>query len=112
MATLTQRVVGNLGTDPTYVSAAAGGDKTVCGSGSFIIVRNGSGASITVTLVTPNSVDGDLAVADRTITIAAGADRAISLPAALYSNPADSGLAAWTYSAVTTVTVASLRGPA
>lgn len=105
MATLTRQVLTNVGTEIEFDPAAPGGDKAVPGSGVKLLVNNASGSSINVILATPGTVDGDLAIADRTVAVAAGTIKGIPL-AALYANRSDSGLAAWTYSATTTVTVA------
>lgn len=110
MAALTLQTITDQGIALTYVAAAAGGDTAVVGPGCVLHVKNGGGASITVTLATPGTVDGDLAVADRAVTIAAGADAAIALPSSLYADPSD-GRAHITYSAVTSVTVAHFRSP-
>lgn len=55
------------------------GDIADCGAGVYMTVNNGSGASITVTLQTPGTSYG-LAIADRIITVAAGAVKDIPLP--------------------------------
>lgn len=106
MATLSRQVLANAGTTVTFTAAGASGDKTVPGDGVTLLVNNGSGASINVILATPATVDGDLAVADRTVAVPAGAIKAIPLPAKLYADRADGGLASWTYSAWASVTVA------
>lgn len=109
MATLAIQTIDNDGLTPAYVAAAAGGDKAVPGPGSYLHVKNGSAGSINVTLVTPGTVDGNLAVGDRVVAVGAGAESKIAV-GNLYRDPAD-GLAAITYSAVTTVTVGSFRAP-
>lgn len=53
-------------------------------------VNNASGASITVTIVVPELVDGDLAVGPRVVTVAAGAAKDISLASPHYRQTADS----------------------
>jgi hypothetical protein len=72
-----------------------------------LLVKNGSGSPITVTLVTPGNVDGDLAIADRAVVVAAGVTTGIPVTDR-YMDPV-TGLASITYSAVTTVTVAVIR---
>lgn len=109
MATLAIQTIDNDGLTPTYVAAAAGGDKVIPGQGSYIHVKNGSAGAITVTLVTPETFDGDLALADRTVSVAAGAEAKIAV-GNRYRNPAD-GLASLTYSAVTSLTLGSFRAP-
>lgn len=109
MATLAIQTIDNDGLTPAYVSAAGGGDKVVCGQGCYVHVKNGSGGSITVTVVTPETVDGDLAVGDRNVSVAAGAEAKIAV-GSRYRNPSD-GLAALTYSGVTSLTIGSFRAP-
>lgn len=108
MATLAIQPITNVGLVPTYTAAAGGGDKAATGPGLFLHVKNGAASAITVTLETPQTVDG-LAVADREITVGATAEVMIALPH-LYRHPAD-GLASIAYSAVTSVTVAAVRAP-
>jgi hypothetical protein len=107
MALLPTQVVAPTGTALTFTAASGGGDTCVTGSDVQLYVKNGSGSSITVTLATPGTVDGDLAIADRTVTVAAGAETAVPMTD-LYRNPS-TGVASITYSAVTTVTVAVVR---
>jgi hypothetical protein len=107
VATLTTQTITATGLSPTYANAAGGGDKVRPGRGVFIHVRNADVSSMTLTLATPGTVDG-LAISDRTVNVAAGGSRMIPVPA-LYGDPADSGLAAISYSATTSVTIAALR---
>lgn len=106
MATLTIQPVPHTGLTPTLAAASAGGDSAPTGAGVFLVVKNGDASSHTVTLVTPGTVDS-LAVADRAVTVAAGATSYVPLTS-VYRNPT-SGLASWTYDAVTSVTVGVLR---
>lgn len=108
MATLTVQSIPAGGLSPAYSAAAGGGDKLKPGKTTFLHVINGSGAPITVTIATPGNVSG-LAIADRAVTVGASDEQMIPVPADLYANAADSGLASVSYSAVTSVTVAALR---
>ncbi|MFC5996949.1 hypothetical protein ACFQE5_22315 [Pseudonocardia hispaniensis] len=108
MATLAIQSIVNTGVNPALVAASAGGDKVAPGAGVFLEVANGGAAPITVTLVTPQTVDGDLAVADRAVSVPNGESRLIAVPASLYRNPSD-GLASITYSDTTSVTVGAFR---
>lgn len=108
MATLTTQNITTAGITPSYVAAAGGGDKVVPGAGTFVHVKNASGGSITVTLVTPSTVDSTLAVGDRAIAVGAGAEAQIAVPDTLYRDPAD-GLASITYSGVTSLTIGCFR---
>lgn len=108
MATLTTQNISTSGILPTYAAASGGGDAMVADSTSFLHIKNGAGSPITVTLVTPATVDTTLAVGDRTVTVGATSEQMIAVPDSLYRDPT-TGLAAITYSAVTTVTVAAIR---
>ncbi|MGI5232862.1 hypothetical protein [Actinoallomurus sp. CA-142502] len=104
---LPTQVIGQTGTAIIFGNANSGGDQCVTGADVKLLVKNGSGSSITVTLVTPGTVDGDLAIADRQMTVAAGATNGIPVTDR-YRDPA-TGLASITYSSATTVTVAVIR---
>lgn len=108
MATLTPQAVSLAGLNPTYASAAGGGDKVAPGERTFIHVKNGGGSSITVTLTTTAAVRSQT-VANVTVSVPAAGERMIGpLTADLFAGVAD-GLVAIGYSGVTTVTVAALR---
>lgn len=87
----------------TFAAASAGGDRFTPAVGTIMQIVNGSGASITATLVTPGTVDG-LAVADRAVTVPAGTNRLVPLRVVAYQS-AD-GLGDITWSATATVTFA------
>jgi hypothetical protein len=108
MATLTTQNIATTGILPTYAAAAGGGDAMVADSTSFLHIKNGTGSSMVVTLVTPATVDTNLAVTDRAVTVGANSEQMISVPAELYRDPT-TGLAAITYSLATSVTVAAIR---
>ena len=107
MATLAHQSIANAGTEVTYATAGVSGDKTVPGERVFLHVVNGGETDTVVTLTTPGTVSG-LAIADQEVTVTAGESRFIRLPADLYRNRADSGLAAFACEPVTSVTVAVL----
>jgi hypothetical protein len=108
MATLTTQSISTTGLVATYAAATSGGDAMIADSTSFLHAKNASGGSITVTLVTPATVDTTLAVGDRAIVVAAGTDAMIAVPDSLYRDPT-TGLASITYSGVTSLTVAAIR---
>jgi len=101
MATLTTEQVTSSGLAATPNPAGASGDKVR--PGSIVRVINGSASSITVTMVTPGTYDGDLSITDRTVTVPAGAARYIAATEA-YRSKTDQ-LVSITYSATATVTV-------
>lgn len=73
---------------------------------NILVVKNGDVSSMTVTVETPETVDG-LDIADRTVTVAAGATAYIPLTSTHYRQPvgsADAGRAYVDYSSVTSVT--------
>lgn len=108
MATLATQQISQTGLGASYASAAGGGDAFTPDDKTFLHVKNGSGASINVTLTPTGTYDG-LALGALVIAVPAGADRMIKPPAAEILRDPSTGLAAITYSAVTTVTIAALR---
>jgi hypothetical protein len=106
MALLTVQNITRAGTEPTYVAATVSGD-TVNNAGNVALhYKNASGGAITVTIVTPNTVDG-LAVTDRAVAIPAGEERIIGpFQKAIYND--STGVVSITYSGVTDLTVAAL----
>lgn len=110
MALLTVQNITRSGLAPSYSAAAGGGDTIPSpDSETFLHVRNGGGSAITVTIATPGTVLGDLAVADVSVSVPAGGERMIGpLPYAHFADPA-TGNASISYSSVTSVTVAAIR---
>lgn len=106
MATRATETIDRDGLVATYHAASGGGDKVSPGAGVAIHVKNGSGAAVDVTLVTPGTVEG-LAVSDRVVEVGAGAEAFIAVPD-IYRNPTD-GLVSITWEATTTVTFAVIR---
>jgi hypothetical protein len=107
MATLPAQRSQVQGVAVTYVAAGAGGDKFGPGPDRHFRVKNGSGASITVTIVVPGNTKYNIAQPDiGPVTIAAGAEFVFGPFPDDLGDPTDSGLISVTYSAVTTVTVA------
>lgn len=102
---LTSQAAVETGLAATYTAAdGTNGNTYVLVPHRLLHVKNGSASAITVTITTPLTVNG-LAVADRTISIAAGADQFISLnTSSAYMQP--DGTAWVDYSAAASVTVA------
>lgn len=105
MATLTPQSIPLTGLSLSLSAASAGGDHCLTG-GVLLAVKNGDTASHTVTLITPGTVAG-LAIADRAVTVAAGAT--VLIPVTDDYRDRSTGLASITYDGVTSVTVAALR---
>ncbi len=93
--------------DAQLVAATSGGDDCQTGAGIFLAVKNADSAAHTVTLVTPATIDGDLAITDRAVVVAAGKTEFIPVTDR-YRNTS-TGRASITYDAVTSVTVAVIR---
>lgn len=112
MTALVTQVVPNVGLDiGSLPVAATNGDTAACGSGTFLFVKNANAAACTVTLTTPAQVDGRLAVADSSFTVAANTGvGVIPLIYSLYADPT-TGLATINYSVTASVTVAVVRVP-
>lgn len=106
---ITPQSPGAAGATINFESANVDGNSFQARAGRVLHVRNGSASSITVTLPTPATVGG-LAIADRTVTVAAGAHAAVALgPVPVAYLQTDSSVHV-DYSAVTTVTVAVVDG--
>lgn len=103
-----QDASGPLGLKPTFQQATST-DTAVGGQCVHLLVNNASGSSVTVTLVTPEQVEGALAVGDRLVTVLTGsAPHEIPLPSR-YNDP--TGIANILFSATgATITVAAVQG--
>lgn len=109
---LTAQAVTSAGKVATYAAANVDGNMFVCNDKRVLHVKNGSGASVTVTVVTDVTRDGDLTLPDREVAVAAGAEAFIGpFDPNVYqqTSGADAGKVYVNYSAVTTVTVALLE---
>lgn len=108
MAELTVQTITRAsdGLEPTYDTAAAGGDTVQVVSNLFLHVKNGDASPHTVTVATPGTVAG-LAISDLTATIPAAEERMIG-PIDQYFRASD-GLASISYDGVTSVTIAAIR---
>lgn len=109
MATLAVQTINRAGLAPTYAAAAGGGDSFLPDPDTFLHIKNASGGSITVTIVTTNTDRLSNPVADNAIAVPAAGERIIGpFPPGEYADPT-TGLAAITYSGVTSTTVAAIR---
>lgn len=108
MAALATQVVTRDGTglNPTYAAAAGGGDTVKPGDRVFLHVKNGHSSPQTVTVATPGNVAG-LAIADLAIAVPNAGERMIGPIDGNFR--AANGLAAITYSGVTSLTIAAIR---
>lgn len=109
---LASHAVVDEGVAVTMSAANVDGHSIAGGGDVILLVENGSGSSINVTIQTPATTDG-LAVADQVVAVAAGVTKAIGpFRPATYDRPtgaADAGLVYVDFSAVTSVTCAALE---
>lgn len=101
---LAQKIVV-AGTAPTFAAPTL---TDTVPMGSLLVVKNGSGASITVTIATVGSLPTGDDYPDKAYTIAAGAERWIPVKEEAYRKTDGSGNAGLTFSAVTSVTAAAI----
>lgn len=96
--------------DAAMTAAAAGGNSFANDGETVLVLQNTNGSSRTVTIITPNLVDG-LAIADLTITLPATTGRLITarFPRSIY-NQSD-GTVLVDFSAVTGVLIAAVKIP-
>ncbi|WP_431935799.1 hypothetical protein [Micromonospora sp. RP3T] len=85
------------------LTQAAAGDTAKVGAHRALVVNNGGGASITVTIAVPGKTATGEDMPDNAVTVAAGALMAIPL-LPLYADPEANRQAVITYSATTSVT--------
>jgi hypothetical protein len=108
VAELTVQTVIRTGTglNPTYSSAAGGGDTVKTGATTFLHVKNAHSSPQTVTIATPGTVNG-LAIEDLAIAVPNAGERMIGPIDDVFR--ASNGLASITYSGVTALTIAAIR---
>jgi hypothetical protein len=89
-------------------STPANGD--TCPTGTRLIARNTGGGALTITVATPGTVDGDLAIADRAFVAVPATSGLAEYPiTGTYRDPA-TGLATLTFSGTTGLKVIAVRG--
>jgi hypothetical protein len=108
MATLAYQQVKTSGVALSLAAANGGGDSIPPNANGALVVKNGGGSGITVTVVVPGNTKYGPANPDIAVSVAAGATELIGpLPNDL-RNPT-TGLVDLTYSGVTTVTVGGIQ---
>ena len=108
MATLTTQAAAIAGTAITMASAGASGDKVDAGEHTGLLVTNGSGSSITVTIAVPGNTKYGVAEPDVTVTVANGATKLIG-PFPVDLEDDTDRLVHVSYSATSSVTVAAIE---
>lgn len=108
MATLAYQQVPIAGVVPTLAAATGGGDAIAPNDRGALMVKNGGGSPVTVTIVVPGNTKYGQAAPDVPVVVAAGATALIGpLPSDL-GDPT-TGLVGITYSGVTSVTVGGVQ---
>lgn len=107
MADLAVQAVPASGLSPSFAAASGGGDKAYVAPRRVLLVKNGSGSSINVTMTTPGNVSG-VSIADPVLAVADGATGVIPLISIYRGTDGNASIA---YSAATSVTVALLQLP-
>lgn len=113
-AALTAQSFPPAGAAITYATGAGTltttGNTAPTGPGIALLVKNGSGAGISVNLTVPATVtlDGMAQTTPFVVNVAAGADAIIPLRAQRYADPV-TGLATFGFTAVTTVSAACIN---
>ena len=114
MATLTAQSIIEAGLEASYAAATGGGDDFVNNGKEFIHVKNGGGGDITVTITAQRTTTnkagfGPMTKSDSVVIVTAGEERFIGpFPMSAFNNA--TGKAVITYSGVTSLTIAILKG--
>lgn len=95
------------GVKPTYVAATATGDEVPGVERAALLVKNGGTAAITVSVLVPGKTQFEQDQPDVPVSIPAGEERLIGPMARGLVNP-DTNTVQFTYSAVTSVTIAAI----
>ena len=107
---VTPQAVTSAGLGPTFEGANlvnGDGHMYLWGDKRILVVVNGSGASVNVTVQTPGSIDGTLAIPDRVVAVPAGATRYMEFENEAYRQP--DGMVYFQFSANTTITLAVIQ---
>jgi len=92
----------------TWAAASGGGDKVSPAPNGAFLFRNGDASSKTITMAVPGNTIYGVANPDPTFVVPAGATCVIGPLTADLGDPADTNLISFTYSAVTSCTVAAI----
>lgn len=108
MALLTTQTMSQAGLTPTLAAATSGGDTFAPTNQTFLMVKNASGGSVTVTIIT-TAVVFSQNLPDIAVVVANGATTLLGPYDPGEVAAAGTGLCAVTYSSVTSVTVAAIQ---
>lgn len=109
MAVLTLSPIDRSGTVSAVPSAAAsaGGDTMQNGGNEFLLIKNASGASITVTAAITKTLDGVSAPGKQCVVEAGGTEAFGPFPPSLYNDSTNN--VSFSYSAVASITVKAMQ---
>lgn len=107
MATLAYQRAAIRGTLFATQAASGGGDKVAPSNDGAVLVTNGGGSSVNVTIAVPGNTKYGAAEPDIVVAVAAGQAKLFGPFPNDLADPAD-GLVAISYSDVTSVTVAAI----
>ncbi|HEY6116226.1 MAG TPA: hypothetical protein VI172_09735 [Candidatus Dormibacteraeota bacterium] len=112
MTALATNVIPNVGADiaPMLV-APTNGDTAVCGSGTFLYVKNTNAAACVVTIACPVVQDGRLTTSSSTFSVPLTTGVGVIPLLPLYADPATGRATITSYSVTSGVTVAVVRVP-
>lgn len=108
MAVLPVQAISIAGVTPAYVAASAGGDQVPPGDKTHLHVKNGSAASVNVTLTPPGNTRWGQPNPAIVVPVAAGAELLIGPLDQTLADPA-TGNVGIAYSAAASVTVQARR---
>jgi hypothetical protein len=108
MATLTPQLIVRTGLDPQYTAADVAGDQVANDGRIFLHIKNADASAHTVTVASAATAQQGLAAADLVVSIPASGERMIGGFAPRAWNDAQGNIN-FTYDAVTSVTIATLR---
>lgn len=108
MADLSLQKVSRTGLNPSFDAAAAGGDRIPFTRGAYLHVKNGSAGAITVTINSVRACDQGFDH-DESVSVPAGGERLIGPFNSRFRS--SDGYVAFSYSGVTSLTVAGVEVP-
>lgn len=108
MAAIATQTMSQTGLVPSMQACSAGGDTYSPTSQTFLLVKNADGSSHTVTVITTDVVFGQN-LPDIAVVVAAGTTALLGPYDPGEVATPGTGLAAITYSAVTSVTIAAIQ---
>lgn len=112
MAALTAQVSTPAGTAVTLSAATATTGDTFPNDGNTtLLIQNGDSNPTTATITSHKTASEGLAVADKTVTVAAGVTKIVALDPTAFNDPAAPGVAKVVLSNVTACKVAAIRVP-